>query len=376
MNDSLCKRTTASLSHWEALSHWGALSLSSVPPLQPSSLPKQSWWLYFLTNWLVTDPEVYLQANVPKKYYQTNQTDYIYLCGGRWRLAKQKPINVACIVAIVVPMVLYGVFEALWLWHHISGAIPVVFSYCWLLTLLFFLRLSLLDPGVLPNNIHVPRMAVNGTVTLPEEYGNIIKLPWVDATKGVNTKYCNTCNIWRPPRASHCGTCNACVINHDHHCVFLNNCVGRRNYRYFLYFLLLAVVTTSFLAITSFIHVFYYRIGDSDILTFKASISKYPVAFLLGIYALVAWMYPFLLLAFHLFLTGQNITTREYLNYVRGDHDPDFVNVYNQHGAFANWWYHWVANSRGVSAMSLTREVDEGMVGMVLRTTTDDDVHV
>ncbi|KAJ1950720.1 Eukaryotic peptide chain release factor GTP-binding subunit [Linderina macrospora] len=52
----------------------------------------------------------------------------------------------------------------------------------------------------------------------------------------VRLKYCETCKIYRPPRASHCKYCDNCVENEDHHCIWLNNCVGRRNYRYFYAF--------------------------------------------------------------------------------------------------------------------------------------------
>lgn len=50
-------------------------------------------------------------------------------------------------------------------------------------------------------------------------------------------RYCETCQIYRPPRASHCSSCNNCVEVFDHHCPFVNNCVGKRNYRFFVAFL-------------------------------------------------------------------------------------------------------------------------------------------
>ena len=68
-------------------------------------------------------------------------------------------------------------------------------------------------------------------------------------------KICTTCNIIRPLRTSHCGICNNCVIKMDHHCPWLGTCVGKRNYHFFIYFLLSLNLTQIFVGLFSIIHI-------------------------------------------------------------------------------------------------------------------------
>jgi len=58
---------------------------------------------------------------------------------------------------------------------------------------------------------------------------------WTRAGKGeTREKFCSTCSLWRPPRATHCSTCGVCVREFDHHCGVIGNCVGEGNHRFFL----------------------------------------------------------------------------------------------------------------------------------------------
>ena len=50
-------------------------------------------------------------------------------------------------------------------------------------------------------------------------------------------KYCKTCLILRPFRASHCNLCGFCVEKYDHHCPWLGSCIGKYNYKIFLCFI-------------------------------------------------------------------------------------------------------------------------------------------
>ena len=73
-------------------------------------------------------------------------------------------------------------------------------------------------------------------------------------------RFCKTCKLEKPPKASHCKYCNNCVKNFDHHCFFIGNCIGRRNHKYFLLFLFFGLLKSLFglfSAIFTTVDVFY-----------------------------------------------------------------------------------------------------------------------
>ena len=66
---------------------------------------------------------------------------------------------------------------------------------------------------------------------------------------------CVTCNIIRPPGASHCSTCDNCVLNFDHHCDYISNCVGKRNHKFFYLFLIFGSISSLYCSICQIITV-------------------------------------------------------------------------------------------------------------------------
>ncbi|RLV94261.1 Palmitoyltransferase ERF2 [Spathaspora sp. JA1] len=300
----------------------------------------------FITNWLIMDPSLlnkYQHNKKQRRNYQIQPNEnmkFVYLLGGRFRTIKTKPITILTGLVIVIPGVLFWIFEAKHIWRDFHPAIVILFSYLWWLTFMFYFKSTTSDPGIIPRNIHLPKTLQNNKVTNPpEEYFNTITLP--HNKHNVQVKYCASCHIWRPPRTSHCSTCQVCILSHDHHCIYLNNCIGERNYRYFLWFLLTAVLSCIYLLTITIIHLTHTNINQS--------IRKHPVALLLFIYSILALIYPFLLLLFHVFLTSQNLTTREYLNYVYKIKNSGYVNGFDQENIFKNLYINWIGKSGGIA---------------------------
>lgn len=81
------------------------------------------------------------------EYFEGNT---VFCLGGRFQNARQRPVNVATGLFVVVPSVLFFVFSASDLWHEVSPAIPIVFAYLVYICFSSFIHASVSDPGVSP----------------------------------------------------------------------------------------------------------------------------------------------------------------------------------------------------------------------------------
>lgn len=176
------------------------------------------------------------------------------------------------------------------------------------------------------------------------------------AAMEVPTKYCKTCNIWRPPRGHHCRICDNCIETQDHHCVWINNCVGRRNYRYFFTF----VTFTTFLALlllgSSLAQILVYK--DLRQISFGASVSHFRVPFAMFIYGIVGTPYPAALMVYHLFLMGRGETTREYLNshkFIKSERHRPFTQ-----GNIVKNWFVVLCRPRPPTYLNFKRKYEDG----------------
>lgn len=64
-----------------------------------------------------------------------------------------------------------------------------------------------------------------------------------------NYTFCHYCSKPKSPRTHHCRSCGMCILDMDHHCPFIGNCVGASNHRYFICFLISAIISTIYASI-------------------------------------------------------------------------------------------------------------------------------
>lgn len=72
--------------------------------------------------------------------------------------------------------------------------------------------------------------------------------------EGVFYRYCDTCHVWRPPRAHHCSICGFCMDRFDHHCDVVGTCIARNNHRFFTGFLIFAQLGLVHLIASGLVH--------------------------------------------------------------------------------------------------------------------------
>ncbi|KAK8667716.1 hypothetical protein V6N13_007864 [Hibiscus sabdariffa] len=181
------------------------------------------------------------------------------------------------------------------------------------LDLLFLFFTSGRDPGILPRNSKPPEsVEAFDEITPSMEWVSggtpHLKLP---RTKDVminghtvKVKYCDTCLLYRPPRASHCSICNNCVQRFDHHCPWVGQCIGIRNYRFFFMFISTTTILCLYVFGFSWINVLEKE-ADNDNNIWKA-MSQDVLSIILIVYCFIVVWFVGGLTVFHFYLICTN----------------------------------------------------------------------
>jgi len=158
------------------------------------------------------------------KVWQMWQGRHTFCCDGRIMVGPD--INVTIFAAVLTT----GVCVSFWIFvcPSLHPAVLVGGVALYAATIAFMTLTATIDPGIVPRNLHMDDAEAAANVSVQRSVDvNGVTVP---------LKWCHTCRIWRPPRASHCTECNVCVERFDHHCPWMGQCIGRRNYRFFIGF--------------------------------------------------------------------------------------------------------------------------------------------
>eukprot|EP00039_Didymoeca_costata_P018542 m.333903 g.333903 ORF g.333903 m.333903 type:complete len:310 (-) comp17243_c0_seq1:4363-5292(-) len=254
-------------------------------------------------------------------------------CSGRCISAKDKFGLIFTGGLIILWTVLFHVFTGPYLWRELNPVVPLATGYLSILLLVFFLLTALTDPGIIPR---APKEEAQ--LSTPRKPHSVHHPPWSqDAMvmgKEVNLKYCTTCHLYRPPRASHCRICNNCVENFDHHCPWVSNCIGRRNYRFFIAFVsLLCIIVITFFSFSLFQLIHLQTSGEAD--SIGSALKRVPIAGATMIMCFCTIWSVGGLWCFHFFLIANGQTTYEH---IRRTYLTAYDNPYNR-GSCNNWLF-------------------------------------
>uniref|UniRef100_A0A6N2MEU3 S-acyltransferase n=1 Tax=Salix viminalis TaxID=40686 RepID=A0A6N2MEU3_SALVM len=180
----------------------------------------------------------------------------------------------------------------------------LITAFSLILTVLVNLfSVSTIDPGIIPRNdgscIEETAGTSDGTRRMRVTVNGVeLKL-----------KYCRICKFFRPPRSCHCAVCDNCVEKFDHHCPWIGQCIALRNYRFYLTFVVSALIF--------FVYVFAFscrRIHQRMLRTgtgFLGMLKNCPETLALVSFSFPAILFLGGLTILHVFLLARNQTGYE-----------------------------------------------------------------
>ena len=210
-------------------------------------------------------------------------------------------------ICITIPIFLYILFNG----QFLSIVITIVIIILYIVMIILFVLASFNDPGILR------RFKSDDNITVTRKDNYIFQLGFIR-----KYKFCSTCSIMRPIRSTHCRDCNNCVEKFDHHCPWIGNCAGKRNYKYFFFFLILLNVLSILLIILSIISIakkihkavsINKNLPENEIKQniISKALCEVIISLYIIIYNILILIFIFGLLLYHMKLILNNTTTKE-----------------------------------------------------------------
>nr|XP_022907417.1 palmitoyltransferase ZDHHC18 [Onthophagus taurus] len=296
-----------------------------------------------------------------------------FYCNGRIMTAPHSGVFLLTVFLITGTSILFFIFDCPYLAENVTIFIPIIGAVLFLFTMSALLRTSLTDPGIIPRatqdeaayvekQIEVTNSANSPTYRPPPRAKEVL-------IKGqtVKLKYCFTCKIFRPPRASHCSLCDNCVDRFDHHCPWVGNCVGRRNYRFFYMFIVSLAFLAVFIFACAIAHLILITKDDKQ---FLDAVRESPSSLIVGIVCFFSVWSILGLAGFHTYLTTSNQTTNEDIKgSFTGKSGQESFNPYSQGNVCLNCFYILcgpvtpsLIDRRGVVTEEYRREIGKKIV--------------